>query len=279
MPCYYAHRVFGRAVLALLPDPLRGRLEDEGGAYEVGLYGPDPLFFYHFLTKNRPRMTGLLMHKQPVRPVAERLRRAVEEDLPLAHGYAAGFLCHFALDSRCHFYIEEQTALRGLSHAGMESELDRALMLRDGLDPLRDTPLPDPALPADFYRTVCQAAYPGVQPHQFEVAFRNFRRVSRLQTKLAGTGASRLTYWAGDRVPALASLRGSVLTRLPDPAYEGTTRDLLALLEGEAAPAARAIAAFFAPAGGALGDWYDRPFSGQWERDRRTPEESAGGDR
>ena len=266
MPNYYAHLVFGREVLAQLPPVLRGRLEEERGAFDIGLYGPDPLFCYHPMTRNFPRVTGLSMHKQPVRPVAERLRRAVEDDLPCARGYAAGFLCHFALDSRCHYYIEERHTRRGISHAGMEAELDRALMLADGIDPFHETPLPSAALPAAFYETAAAAAYPGVRPDQFQTGLRGFERLCRLQTRAAGTRVHRVANWAGSRSSLLSRVRGSVLSPAPDPADAESTQILLSLLHREAASTAEELTRFFAAVarGGALDGWYDRPFSGQW---------------
>lgn len=271
MPNYYAHLVFGREVLAQLPPVLRGRLEGERGAFDIGLYGPDPLFCYHPMTRNFPRITGLTMHKQPVRSVAERLRRAVEDDLPYARGYAAGFLCHFALDSRCHYYIEGRHA-QGLSHAGMEAELERALMLADGIDPLHETPLPSPALPTAFYETVTTAAFPGVRPDQFQTGLRVFERFCRLQTRAAGTRVHRFANWAGSRSSRLSRVRGTVLSPTPDPAYAESTQVLFSLLHGEAASTAEELTRFFAAVarGGTLDSWYDRPFSGQWQAEQEA---------
>lgn len=269
MPNYYAHLVFGREVLAQLPPILRGQLEGERGAFDIGLYGPDPLFCYHPMTRNFARTTGLSIHKEPVRPAAERLRKAVEDGLPYARGYAAGFLCHFALDSRCHYYIEERHA-QGLSHAGMEAELERALMLADGIDPLHETPMPCPELPGAFYETVTSAAYPGVRPDQFQKGLRVFRRFCRLQTRAAGTYVHRFANWAGGHSTRLSRVRGTVLSPSPDPVYAESTRVLLSLLHGEAASTAAELTRFFAVVarGGVLGSWYDRPFSGQWQSEQ-----------
>ncbi|MCD8119270.1 MAG: zinc dependent phospholipase C family protein [Lachnospiraceae bacterium] len=50
--------------------------------------------------------------------------------------YVCGFLCHFALDVCCHGYIGDYIGSHGVSHAKIESELDRELMVRDGFDPV-----------------------------------------------------------------------------------------------------------------------------------------------
>lgn len=50
--------------------------------------------------------------------------------------YIYGFICHFALDRECHGYIDEKIASSGVSHAEIEAEFDRALLVKDGYDPV-----------------------------------------------------------------------------------------------------------------------------------------------
>ncbi len=264
MPNYYAHLIFGEQVLSQLPSPLRTRIQQETAAFQIGLLGPDPLLFYRPLVHNLPRSIGVSMHRHPVRPVAERLRQAVADNLPYAESYAAGFLCHFALDSRCHQFIEEEMARSGLSHSGMEAELDRRLMLSDGIDPFHDTPLPSMQFHTAFYESITPVAYPGVMPRQFFRALASFRRWCRLQTRVAGTRLSLFASWASERYPPLAPIRGAILPREPATAYAQAVNALCALLEEEVAPTAEELKRFFSPHSGraALSGWYDRPFSG-----------------
>ena len=72
MPDFYAHEVFGAKVFAALPKPVQDRLEPEKNAWQCGLYGPDPLFFYHPLWPNRPCHEGHILHRQPPAVVLER---------------------------------------------------------------------------------------------------------------------------------------------------------------------------------------------------------------
>ena len=53
-----------------------------------------------------------------------------------ALAYALGFVCHFALDSTCHPYVERYTRESGVSHCEIETEFDNQLMREDGLDPM-----------------------------------------------------------------------------------------------------------------------------------------------
>ena len=46
MPSTYAHRRFGANVLEHLPDEVRVQLEMNRELYDIGLHGPDLLFYY-----------------------------------------------------------------------------------------------------------------------------------------------------------------------------------------------------------------------------------------
>ena len=53
-----------------------------------------------------------------------------------AYAYLLGFLCHFALDAACHGYIENKIAVSHVTHTEIESEFDRFLLERQGIEPL-----------------------------------------------------------------------------------------------------------------------------------------------
>ena len=60
MPSTYAHRRFGADVLALLPDGLRATLEQHRELYDIGLHGPDLMFYYKALQSNPVNRLGNL---------------------------------------------------------------------------------------------------------------------------------------------------------------------------------------------------------------------------
>ena len=60
-----------------------------------------------------------------------------ETDRDAALAYALGFVCHFALDSTCHPYVEQFTRESGVTHCEIETEFDNMLLRRDGYDPLK----------------------------------------------------------------------------------------------------------------------------------------------
>ena len=119
MPNYYAHLKFGDKVLGGLPQPLAQVIDEEREAFDLGCLGPDPLFFYQPIRPNAVRREGVRMHRNSALPAVERLRQAIEEGVPMSVGYGAGFLCHLALDSACHGYVDERAADGPISHMAM----------------------------------------------------------------------------------------------------------------------------------------------------------------
>lgn len=138
MPSTYAHRRFGANVLEHLPEDLRGRIEPYRALYDIGLHGPDLLFYYHAVKSNPVSRLGNAMHEQPGRVFFDRARGVVRQadERAAALAYALGFVCHFALDSTCHPFVEKYTRSSGVTHCEIETEFDNMLMRRDGYDPL-----------------------------------------------------------------------------------------------------------------------------------------------
>ena len=138
MPSTYAHRRFGADVLVQLPRELREKITPYRPLYDMGLHGPDLMFYYRALQSNPVNRLGNAMHDEPGRTFFDRARRVVHEeaDREAALAYALGFVCHFALDSTCHPFVEQFTRESGVTHCEIETEFDNMLLRRDGYDPL-----------------------------------------------------------------------------------------------------------------------------------------------
>ena len=134
MPSTYAHRRFGADVLQQLPAALQDQIGKNRALFDVGLHGPDLLFYYHAAKSNPVSALGNAMHEQPGRVFFERARGVVRQakDRDAALAYALGFVCHFALDSTCHPYVEAYTHQSGVSHCEIETEAPAAAALRRG---------------------------------------------------------------------------------------------------------------------------------------------------
>ncbi len=139
MPTTYAHFHFGRRAEPLLPEPVARAVRENRQLYDIGLHGPDILFYYQPLTSNPVGRLGGEMHDHPARdffyPARDVYTSAENREGALA--YLTGFLCHYALDSACHGYIEKKLTVSHLTHGEIEIELDRYLMEQDGKDPSR----------------------------------------------------------------------------------------------------------------------------------------------
>lgn len=139
MPSTYAHYKFGKQVLEQYPAPLADAVRAHRQLYNIGLHGPDILFYYKALTNNPVNAVGFGMHGKPAREFFAPAKEAyaAAEDKGSALAYLLGFVCHFALDSACHGYIENKIAVSGVTHTEIESEFDRSLLLQDGRDRCR----------------------------------------------------------------------------------------------------------------------------------------------
>lgn len=165
MPAMYTHHAFAKEVRERLKPPYQKIADTFENEYMIGAQGPDFLFFYYPFTKNKVKDEGERIHHEAARLLFEPAREVLrEKGLDSAYGaYVMGLLCHFMLDSSCHGTVEEQIGHTGLSHAGLEGELDWMLMTRDGLDPAAYQPAgfmnPDlscAAVVASFYPGVTQ---------------------------------------------------------------------------------------------------------------------------
>ena len=64
----------------------------------------------------------------------EKIEKA--KDPAAARAYIYGFICHFALDSECHPYVEKIMQVGRVSHNEIEMELDRVYLTDDFINPV-----------------------------------------------------------------------------------------------------------------------------------------------
>lgn len=138
MPTTYTHYRFGRDVLRQLPEAIREQVVLYRDLYDIGLHGPDLLFYYKALKKNPVNQIGFSMHDKPAREFFRASKLAMDQtsEPGPSLAYLFGFICHFALDCTCHPYIEDKVRRTGITHSEIEAELDRALMVMDGRNPI-----------------------------------------------------------------------------------------------------------------------------------------------
>ncbi len=174
MPSTYAHYRFGQEVLLKVSPPVREVIEQYPDLYNIGLHGPDLLFYYNALSKNHVNTCGYDLHKYPGRFFFERAAGVIREkkmdSAYLSHIY--GYLCHFSLDVTCHGFVEDQISETGVSHLAIECELDRRLLEIDGKDPL-SSKVTGHLIPSDKTAEVIQSFYPGISSEEVYKSIRD----------------------------------------------------------------------------------------------------------
>ncbi len=138
MPSIYAHNKFGKKVLSNLNEEQKNIIKKYPSQFRIGLQGPDYLFFYKPYKKNSVTKIGHELHDKIA---AEFFNNGIEiiKEKGINTGYFSylmGFVCHFALDSECHPYVEQAIQELDIGHIEIESEFDKMLMQNDGKDPL-----------------------------------------------------------------------------------------------------------------------------------------------
>ncbi len=141
MPTTYAHYTFGQEVLENLNDEIKSMINKNKDLYNIGLHGPDILFYHKPLKSNPISRKGNELHEQHASLFFENARREImkSEDYNASCSYILGFICHFMLDSYCHPYIRlfENDEL---THGEIETEFDRFIMLMHNKKPVSFRP-------------------------------------------------------------------------------------------------------------------------------------------
>lgn len=134
MPTTYAHYRLGEKVRGQLPENLQQMIQQNQELFQIGVHGPDHMFYYNPLCYNKVGKLGSLIHEETGRKFFTNAARVIHKcEKKEAHqAYIYGYLCHFALDYVCHGYVGEQMEEKGLTHYEIEAEYDRRLLLMDG---------------------------------------------------------------------------------------------------------------------------------------------------
>lgn len=240
MPSTYAHYRFGQAVLAGLPEPLQSVIRGDLELYHIWLHGPDLLFYDHPLWSVPVNRVGYGTHERSgedfFAPAAELLSTLGFSQAHLAYLY--GFLCHFALDRACHSYIDEKIAASGVRHTEIEVEFDRMLLVRDGMDPLRQS-LTDHIHPSPESAAVIAGFFPAVTAKQIFHAEKAFVSYNKLLIA-PGNAKRRLIHALLRLTGNYTEMHGLLVNRTPNPLC-ADSNEILMRLYTQAIPAAQVL--------------------------------------
>ena len=84
-------------------------METNRELFDIGLHGPDILFYYRALIPNPVSGQGYGMHKQMADLFFEKAKKVIADadDKNHEQGLYLWFYLSFALDSECHPYVEK----------------------------------------------------------------------------------------------------------------------------------------------------------------------------
>lgn len=181
MPAAYAHYRFGQEVTECLPFVYRKTIEKHQALYDIGVHGPDILFYYRPISSNEISEAGYAIHDKPAAEFFQRAVRLYQEsaDPEALKAYLYGFICHFALDSTCHPYIEKMEKESGLSHTELETELERYFMQKDGLNPDEYIPIRH-IHPSDEAGEIIAPCFDSITPEQITASLKWMIFIHRL---------------------------------------------------------------------------------------------------
>lgn len=133
MPYTYAHHRFGTLIIPMMPADVRGPILRNRAMFDMGLHGPDFLFFHQYLKTTPLFRLGTAYHDQSGKEFFTRACAHLQQHpSEAAFAYLHGLLGHYCLDSQCHPFVYSMTDGTGLGHGEMETEFDRFLLTLDG---------------------------------------------------------------------------------------------------------------------------------------------------
>lgn len=244
LPATYAHFSMGRETARRLEPAALGVITQAPQLYSIGLHGPDLFFYYKPLSKNPVNQLGHGLHDRPGREFFERAARVLKAhpDSVAHRAYVYGFLCHFVLDTLSHDYVAEAMAATGLSHTRIETELERTLMLQDGLEPVSHHTTGH-LVPSEENAVVIADFFPELTVEQVLDSLRGM--IFYLDLLVAPSALKRWAIFTALRLAGqYENLSGLVMVPEPEPRCEPSNAELLRRLEQAAEQAARLIAGF-----------------------------------
>lgn len=226
MPSTYAHYRFGIQMLNQMPGDIRRVAKRFRRLFDVGLHGPDLLFFGPSLP-SKAMKPGRKFHYQTGADFFTRVCRSLRlEPNEAGFAYLYGLLCHYCLDSLCHPFIREQAEQGICSHPQIEAEFDRFLLETDGKIPAHTQDLsPHIRLTPGECETVARF-YPGISSGHIRLCVHNMKLVIKLLAAPEGVGRKLVQGGMG-----LAAKKDLVMTVGPDPSCTELDGELLALYD------------------------------------------------
>ena len=229
MPGAYAHLKHARHVLHRLPDDISIQIYDHIELYEIGLHGPDILFYDRPIMPNKvnrlARSTHYKSGSQVFRSAWDTAVKHTSEGGYMAYLY--GYLCHFALDSTAHGYVRGMAAGE-VGHHELEMEFDRKLMIDDGLDPFT-CDLTRHIVPSVRNSIIISSFYPGITAGDVERSLKSMMNYIDL-LRLPDCNKRKAILKAFHLTGHYKQLKGLFMSLEPNPKCEESNKVMYSLL-------------------------------------------------
>lgn len=264
MPTTYTHDLFGKHIYRRLPKEMREVIRENGNLYRIGLHGPDILFY--LLPDHRVTKTGVQMHKETARPFFEKGMEKVRNtgDRALL-AYLLGFGCHYLLDSKCHPLVNRMDEDGTISHTLSEKELDRALMIETGRNPLHFYPS-DCIVPKLSYAEVIHEAIPTISPKKIYWSLRMMKGITNAMVCDNNGRRKKALAFAGNLInkTEAASALEHIMEKTPVAGSKEPVLKLKQLFAEEVEEAPQYLEELYSLASGehSLSERFDRTYNG-----------------
>lgn len=139
MPALYAHKRLGDKVTAQLTGEVKEIIKKYPLQFRIGLQGSDPFFFYRPIFATHVSKCANDLHGENADAFFKKAIKVIRKKgiHSREYAYILGFICHFALDSECHPYVNEMAKELQLGHMEIEGEFEKYLLRKDKKDALR----------------------------------------------------------------------------------------------------------------------------------------------
>ena len=230
MPATITHAYFAEDLFNILDKNTKKLISNKKKELMMFSQNTDPLMFYILTLKNGKKIRKLqfVAHTEKINLFFENTIKYIKKNKyynnPDVLVFLYGFICHFALDSTCHGYIDEKIAQSGVSHTEIEVEFDRSLMIEDGKDPVRQD-LTKHIVPSMENASVIAPFFQGAEPKQVKKALKGMIQNNHLL--LAPSRLKRMLIYAILRLSGnYKEMHGLLVNFEENPACEDSTAKL-----------------------------------------------------
>lgn len=215
MPSSYAHYRFGSQLIPILPADVRRPVLRHRALFDMGLHGPDFLFFHDLFKPTNLFQVGSRYHEQSGRVFFTRVCAQLRTNTSEAgSAYLYGLLTHYCLDSYCHPLVYSMTDDGSIGHSELETEFDRFLLALDGHKKPHEVSLSrHMKLNSEDISTVA-AFYPDTAPKDVAKCIRNMalaQQLTAIPTLIGHLAVEKVTKMANKNTA------GKVMTIGPNP--------------------------------------------------------------